>query len=97
MPTETCPRMSPVSSSTTVRQLATAFRAARVGQHLRPYFGESHGASGTIQEGLAQLGLEPADLGANTRLGDVELCGRPREIGLFGNGHKVLQLSEFHN
>ena len=69
----------------------------RVGQHFRAYFGESHGASGTVQEGLTELGLEPTDLGANARLGDVEPCGRPREVGLFGDSHKVLELSQFHN
>ena len=67
-------------------------RGAGVGEHGGARLGDPHRAAGAVEENLAELSFQPADLRADAGLGDVGLRGGPGEAGLVGHRHEVLQL-----
>ena len=92
------PRTRPVRSSTARRTAATASSAARAwGSTAAPTSVGANRPRRAVEQGLPQLGLEPAHLGAHPRLCDVEPLGRAREARLLGDRHEVLELSQLHN
>jgi hypothetical protein len=68
-----------------------------VGEERRTDRGQRDLTRGAIEQLLAELGLEPADLCADARLRDVQPLGGAREVRLVGNGDEVLELSQLHN
>jgi len=66
-------------------------------QHRRPDLGEPHRSAGTVEQLLAELGLQPTDLGTDPGLRHVHPVGRPGEAGFLGNRNEVLELVKFHN
>ena len=76
---------------------ATAASAARAcGSTAAPDRGRTHPA-GAIEQLLAELALQAADLRAHTRLGDVQPLRGAREAPVVGNGDEVLELAQLHN
>jgi hypothetical protein len=71
--------------------------SSRIEENSRARLGQSHGSARTVKQVLAELSLEPADLGTDSRLGDVKPGGGSREACLVGHGNEVRELSEFHN
>jgi hypothetical protein len=85
-----------------------ARRGARVAQHALgvseepPALGEQRLAgrrqldapAGSGQQADTELLLEPPDLVAERRLGDVQPCRRSSEMKLLGDGHEVLDEPE---
>ena len=63
----------------------------------RARLGQSDSSARAVKQVLAELSLEVADLGADSRLGDMEPGGGSREACLVGHGNEVLELPEFHN
>jgi len=59
--------------------------------------GETHGPPRPVEQRLAELALEPADLGADARLGDVGALRAARKAPFFGDRDEVRELAEFHN
>lgn len=66
-------------------------------QHGRADLGEPHRPAGTVKQLLAELGLQPPDLGADPRLGHVHPGGRPGEAGFLSDRDEVFELVKFHN
>ena len=58
--------------------------------------GEAHAALVAVEERLAELALQAADLRADRRLRDRHADGRPRELALLGHGDEVRELAEVH-
>ena len=58
---------------------------------------EAHSAPGTIEQVLSELALEPANLRAHARLGDVRLGGSRGEAPLLRHRDEVLELPQLHN
>lgn len=44
-----------------------------------------------VQKRLSELALDPSDLRADARLGDVHASRGAREASLLGHGHEVLE------
>src|SRR6185436_16228815 len=65
-------------------------------QERPPGIRETHSAFGPREERKAQLDLEFADLATQRRLRDMKARGRPTEVQLFGDGHEISKLIEFH-
>src|SRR4030095_15146070 len=57
---------------------------------------ETHSSFDPREERKAQLDLEVADLATQRRLCDMKARGRPTEVQLFGYGHEISKLIEFH-
>ena len=58
---------------------------------------ELDAARGAVQERLAELGLEAADLLGERRLRDVKPRGGSAEMPLLGDGDEVAQMPELHD
>ena len=58
--------------------------------------GQLDPAAGAVQQPAAELLLEPADLLAQRRLGDVQAGRGAAEVQLLGDGDEVTQLAKFH-
>ena len=71
-------------------------RRARVREERLPHRSEPDRASGAVEQLLPDLALEPPDLGADTRLRDVDACGGLGEARLLGDRDEVLELAKFH-
>ena len=71
-------------------------RGPGVRQHRRPDRRRAHSA-GAIEQLLAELALEAADLRAHARLGDVQPLRGAGEAPFVGDGDEVLELAQFHN
>jgi len=71
-------------------------RGARVRQHGGARVSEPHGLGGAVQERLAQLALELADLRTHSRLADVHSFGGAREVRGLDDGDEVLELANVH-
>ena len=69
--------------------------AAALEQHLAGGR-ELDAARGPVQQRLAELGLEAADLLRERRLRDVQALGGAAEVPLLGDGDEVAQVSELH-
>ncbi len=65
---------------------------AGVRKHCRADLGEPYRAARPVEELLAELALESADLSTDPRLGHVHAAGRAGEARFFGHGHEVLKL-----
>jgi hypothetical protein len=65
-------------------------------EHGRSDSSEPDRSARAVEEGIAELALELANLSAHTRLADVDTSSGAGEVRLFGYGHEVLQLSQFH-
>ena len=63
----------------------------------RPHLGQPDRTAGPVQQLLAELGLQPADLRAHPGLRHVHPARRPGKAGLLGDRHEILQLVKFHN
>ena len=72
-------------------------RGARVGQHRDTDLGQAHRAGRAIEQILAELSLEPADLCADPGLRDVDALRGAGEVRLLGDGDEVLELPKLHN
>ena len=59
--------------------------------------GEPDSPARPVEQLLAKLAFQAADLGADTRLADQQLLGGPGEVPLSGDGGQVLELTQFHN
>jgi hypothetical protein len=59
-----------------------------------PGLGEREAASGPGEERDAELGLEPADLLGEARLGQMQLLGGGGERAVLGGGQEVGELLE---
>ena len=59
--------------------------------------GDTHRPPRPVEQRLAELALEPADLGADAGLGDVDALRAAREAPLLGDRDEVLELAELHN
>jgi hypothetical protein len=57
---------------------------------------QAHRAAVAQEDALAELGLEPADLLADRRLGDPQPLRRAREVRLLGHGDEIGELTELH-
>ena len=57
---------------------------------------ELDAARGPVQQRLAELGLEAADLLGEGRLRDVQALGGAAEVPFLGDGDEVAQLSQIH-
>ena len=71
-------------------------RRPGVREHRRPDRGRAH-AAGAIEQLVAELALEAADLRAHARLGDVQPLRGAREAPFVGDGDEVLELAQLHN
>ena len=69
---------------------------ARVSQERLAGRGELDAAAGAVQQPASELILEPRDLLAQGRLGDVQASRRTAEVKLLGDGDEVTQLAQFH-
>ncbi len=58
--------------------------------------GEPHTAAVALEQLHPELGLEPADLLAQRRLGDVQALRGPTEVELVGNRGEVAQMAQLH-
>ena len=58
---------------------------------------ELDAARGPVEQRLAQLGLEAADLLRERRLRDVQPLGGAAEVPLLGHGDEVAQVPQFHS
>ena len=77
------------------RLLGRRQRALGLGAEEPAGLGELEPA-GADEQRRAQLGLEPADLLGQARLGHVQGCGGRRERAMVGRGEEVLELLECH-
>ena len=69
--------------------------AAALEQHLAGGR-ELDAARGAVEQRLAELGLEAADLLRERRLRDVQPLGGAAEVPLLGDGDEVAQVPELH-
>jgi hypothetical protein len=58
---------------------------------------ELDAAGRAVQQRHAELGLEPADLLRERRLGDVQALGGAAEVALLGDGDEVTEVSELQD
>jgi hypothetical protein len=72
-------------------------RGPREREDGRPHLGQPDRTAGPVQQLLAELGLQPADLRAHPGLRHVHPARRPGKTGLLGDRHEILQLVKFHN
>jgi len=72
-------------------------RVSGIPKYRRANFRHSNSPPGPVEQDLAELLLELANLSADARLRDVELLCGPRETGFIRHGNEVLELSQFHN
>jgi len=70
--------------------------ARRVGEEQLARLGRHHLAADALEERLADLLLELADLVRERRLGDVDVRRGAREAQAVGQGHEVAQVSQLH-
>jgi uncharacterized membrane protein len=71
-------------------------RVACVWQEGAARRGEGHASAAAVEQRLAQLPLQAADLLADRRLGDLDtLCG-PSDVAFFGDRDEVRELPQFH-
>ena len=62
-----------------------------------PGGGQAHGARRAFKQTDFHVGFQGFDLGAQSRLGQVQTFCRPAEVQFLGHGHKVSQLPQFHD
>ncbi len=72
-------------------------RGPGVREHGRARRREAHRAPRAVEQLLAELTLQPADLGAHAGLGDVHPGRRLGEARLLHHRHEVLKLPQLHN
>ncbi len=72
-------------------------RGARVRQEGSADLGRDDGPPGAVEQLLAELAFQLADLGADPGLGHPHLLGGPGEVPLLHHRHEVLELTQFHN
>jgi len=72
-------------------------RGLREGQHGGADLGQPDRATRTVQQGLTELSLQPADLRAHPRLRHMHFFRRASEVRFLHNRHEVLKLPKFHN
>ena len=68
---------------------------ARMGD-TRSGAGEPHRLARPVEQGLAELFFQGADLRADARLADVDALRRPGEVRRLGDGDEVFELPQFH-
>ena len=64
--------------------------------HRLPGLGRDDAAAGALEQLGAELGLEPADLVRERRLGDVKLLGGAGEVAVAGDRLGVDELAQLH-
>jgi hypothetical protein len=74
-----------------------AQRRARVRQRGGAHGSRRHLAAGAVQQLLAKLMLEPADLRRDGRLGDADASRGAGEAALLGDCDEVFELAQLHN
>ncbi len=68
-----------------------------MGKGDRARVGESNFLAGPVEQRLAEVELELADLRADAGLADVHALGGPGEVRGFDDGDEILQLANIHN
>ncbi|GAA3066007.1 hypothetical protein GCM10020254_06850 [Streptomyces goshikiensis] len=69
----------------------------RVGQHGPAHLGRGHRPVGPVEQGLPDLLLQLAYLGAEAGLGQMQSRGGTGETAFLDDGDEVAQLAELHN
>ncbi len=69
----------------------------RLAQQRPPGRGEGHPAGRPHEQRGLQLPLQGPDRGRQARLGHHEALGRPGEVLVLGDRHKVLEMAQFHD
>ncbi len=72
-------------------------RGACVREHRGPRIGETNRPARAIEQRLAELQLELANLRAHARLADVDPFRGPGEVGGLHHRDEVLELADVHN
>jgi nicotinamidase-related amidase len=93
--------LAALSTGDGLRHLHCIFRALQertsFSEENATRFCEPYGLRTVIEKRDAKLSLQIPNLPAQRRLGDVKPHCRARQVLLFGNSHKVSQMTEFHS
>ncbi|GAA3079725.1 hypothetical protein GCM10020000_76870 [Streptomyces olivoverticillatus] len=96
------PERDPAAQQPRVRvhRLLHRLRSGKCGAGVRQdrpaYLGQSHRPAGAVEQGLPQLPLQLADLGAETGLGQMQPGGGSGETALLDDADEVAQLTKLH-